>query len=476
MTATVASLGFLPMALSNNAGAEVQKPLATVVIGGLLSATILTLVVLPSLYVLFSTIKKSKLSGTGIKAIMLIGFACSNGILANSQTKQVISLDSALAIAVKQNNLVSSAQLQIDYNEQMRKTASDIGKTNVALTYGQYNSFYRDNSLTISQSLPFPTLFSAQSKVMEANADIAIANKSWVENDLKFEVRKAYNSLLYFKRINKILIEQDSIYSRFLAHAELKLSLGEISNLEFVTAKTKVAEIQNMISMNQSEIAIQESQLQMLMNTEERFTSEESDFVALPILLSNDSLLLANNPQLELFQQKIRLAEAEVSLEKAKLYPDLVVGYFNQTLTGTVDYTNADNIASNSTRFQGISIGLAIPIWSKPQASRIKASKIQADIAMMEAEGYSKILDTQYEILLYQYQKNLQTLNFYTDVALSNSQVISNNALIGYEAGEIGYFELIAALERALAINSDYATSINQYNQSVITIQYITGN
>ena len=58
MTATVASLGFLPMALSHGAGAEVQKPLATVVIGGLLTATFLTLFVLPLLYVMFSTIGK----------------------------------------------------------------------------------------------------------------------------------------------------------------------------------------------------------------------------------------------------------------------------------------------------------------------------------------------------------------------------------------------------------------------------------
>jgi len=53
MTALVASLGFLPMALSNGAGAEVQRPLATVVIGGLITATLLTLVVLPVLYTLF---------------------------------------------------------------------------------------------------------------------------------------------------------------------------------------------------------------------------------------------------------------------------------------------------------------------------------------------------------------------------------------------------------------------------------------
>jgi len=52
MTALVAALGFVPMALATGAGAEVQRPLATVVIGGIVSATLLTLVVLPGLYVL----------------------------------------------------------------------------------------------------------------------------------------------------------------------------------------------------------------------------------------------------------------------------------------------------------------------------------------------------------------------------------------------------------------------------------------
>lgn len=63
MTALVASLGFLPMALSNGSGAEVQRPLATVVIGGLITATILTLVVLPVLYTYFekSTVHTSNI-------------------------------------------------------------------------------------------------------------------------------------------------------------------------------------------------------------------------------------------------------------------------------------------------------------------------------------------------------------------------------------------------------------------------------
>ena len=59
MTALVASLGFVPMAIATGTGAEIQRPLATVVIGGLISATLLTLVVLPALYARFGKAEAS---------------------------------------------------------------------------------------------------------------------------------------------------------------------------------------------------------------------------------------------------------------------------------------------------------------------------------------------------------------------------------------------------------------------------------
>ena len=61
MTALVASLGFVPMALSTGVGAEVQRPLATVVIGGVISSTLLTLLVLPVLYHFFGSRRRPTL-------------------------------------------------------------------------------------------------------------------------------------------------------------------------------------------------------------------------------------------------------------------------------------------------------------------------------------------------------------------------------------------------------------------------------
>lgn len=85
MTAAVASLGFLPMALATSSGAEVQKPLATVVIGGLISSTILTLIVLPCLYIYFERIRVN--SKAAVISVFFFLFSVSASIAQSASTK-----------------------------------------------------------------------------------------------------------------------------------------------------------------------------------------------------------------------------------------------------------------------------------------------------------------------------------------------------------------------------------------------------
>src|SRR5690606_21358529 len=117
MTAFVASLGFLPMALSNGAGAEVQKPLATVVIGGLLIATFLTLFVLPTLFIQFEkiNIKKIRMSKKSIVTLIILLFQI-------PLFAQNISLEQALEMADKNNLSIKSNELLESY--QSKKKAS----------------------------------------------------------------------------------------------------------------------------------------------------------------------------------------------------------------------------------------------------------------------------------------------------------------------------------------------------------------
>ncbi|MBO9657200.1 MAG: efflux RND transporter permease subunit, partial [Chitinophagaceae bacterium] len=113
MTAMVASLGFIPMALSAGAGAEVQKPLATVVIGGLVSATFLTLFVLPLLYIMFSKTKTGKMKISATPLFIMIGLLLTVSSNAQQENGTRVTIQQALSTAG--NNLqlgINKEQIQ----------------------------------------------------------------------------------------------------------------------------------------------------------------------------------------------------------------------------------------------------------------------------------------------------------------------------------------------------------------------------
>jgi cobalt-zinc-cadmium resistance protein CzcA len=229
------------------------------------------------------------------------------------------------------------------------------------------------------------------------------------------------------------------------------------------------------MSINQTEIQNLEARLNMLLNSKESYTTAKSDFDALGVMMVFDTLAANENPQLQILQQQILLAEAQVKVEKSKLYPEFSIGYFNQSLFGTVDFEDSQTIANASSRFQGISVGVAIPIWAKPQSSRIKAAQIQAEMASMEVERYSSVISYEYQVRFNNYERSLTTLKYFNESALKNAEILIKNSILAYEAGEIGYFELISALDRALSIKTEFTKAKNEYNQSIIDILFLIG-
>ena len=110
MTAAVASFGFLPMAISTSGGAEVQRPLATVVIGGLITATFLTLVILPILYYWLEKWKARKSNSSTVSkgGTLILLFIFGLSLSAQAQNK-AIDLDSAISMALTNHPNIKAA-------------------------------------------------------------------------------------------------------------------------------------------------------------------------------------------------------------------------------------------------------------------------------------------------------------------------------------------------------------------------------
>ncbi len=293
MTASVASLGFLPMALSQGDGAEVQRPLATVVIGGLTSATLLTLIVLPCLYYILEKFHLKKMKTSTI--LFLLGGLLLLPTLGHSQQK--LTLDEAIQTALQNNAGLKSAALDVEYQRQLKRTATEIPKTSAMLMYGQYNSVNQDNNITITQSLPFPTVFTSQSKLGAIRVQSSELKRASTENELIFQVKQVYLTIQFLMARQKLLQRQDSIFSDLVKITSLQQRTGEGTLLQKTSAEARFNEVQNMRRQNEADQKVYESQFRILLNADAVIPADES-FEALNTTLLNDSTQIEKNPLL----------------------------------------------------------------------------------------------------------------------------------------------------------------------------------
>ena len=479
LTAAVASLGFLPMALSTSAGAEVQKPLATVVIGGLITATLLTLLILPVFYIFFSSSKFTlRFKGGSAKkfAIILLLSGCTTIYSTiNGQQPRVINLHDAIQMALDSNLSVKSAALSIDVQKALKGASLDLPKTVIDGQYGQFNSYTNDNSLAVSQSFAFPSVYVNRYKL--ANANIKSSELQYLASQLEIatQVKQVYWQFLFLSSKQKLLIYQDSLYSGFLRGAELRAKAGETNRLEMITARSQSLEIKNQLYQVTSDIAISGRKLMILLNSTLPLTPSVNEVHRFDFALNYDSVSVEQNPLLAYIKQQVEVSQIVKKLERSQMMPDLNVGYFSQTIIGTQDVNGVPQNFGKDSRFKGVQAGISIPLWFSPYTSRAKAAKINETISRTNAENYTKSISGNFQSLLDEYNKYTSSVDYYEKQAVPEADLIIDQAARSYKAGALDYLEYVLTLNRALAIRQNYLEALNNFNQTVIAIEYITG-
>ncbi len=465
MTAFVASLGFLPMALSNGAGAEVQRPLATVVIGGLLIATFLTLFVLPVLYILFEKGIKSKGINKGA-VVTIIAFILTSNVNAQSP----ISLQAAIDTAFKNNLSLKNDKLNAEYYKKLQGSGIDIPQTNVTGEYGQINSFYKDTKFGISQSIKFPTVYAKQKSVLNEEWKSSVLNVAIKQNDLKKNVTQVFYELIYLEEKKKLLKHIDSVYVLFLKNTEMRFSKGESNVLEKTTAETQRGQVNQQLKQLEQDYSIVQLRLKLLLNSDNDFVPTEKS-KKIEVVSIADTSIIKQHPLITQLKQQEQIGISKFKLERSKLLPDLFISYNNMSMLGF----GADEKRYNvSTRFQSAQVGIGLPLFFGSQKAKISALKINKDVAENNYLAGLKSLQSEYQQALLSYKKNLQTVAYFEDTALKNAEIILTTANKQFSNGDINYLEWVLLINQSVSIESDYLDSVKGLNQSIIQLNTLT--
>ena len=387
-----------------------------------------------------------------------------------TNAQKSITLNQAIDEALKNNLSVKNQQLKIIYQQKINKTAASISQANLLNEAGQFNSIYYDTKLGITQSFNFPTVYIQQQKIVQEELKAASTSLAAKEIELSKNVKQIFYSILILQQKQKLLLQTDSIYVEFLKKSNLRLKTGESNGLENASAESMQGTIHLQLNGINQEIEIALLKLQLLLNTTD-VVMPYAESLILKLNTTNDSSAFQNHPSLQLFFHQKKIAAGNTRIEKAKLLPEISIGYFNTSIKGT----GADNgFYTSSNRFHSIQFGVGIPLFFNAQRYRIKAACIQQQMANNNFKNYFNDLKNEWNTAWIRYYNNLQNIEYYEKKANPNANLMATTAQLQFNNGMINYLEWVMIMNQSIAIQNNYLESLQSLNESIITIQYLT--
>ena len=440
MTAAVASLGFLPMALSNGSGAEVQRPLATVVIGGLIGATLLTLFVLPILYVMFHHIqfkKKLLFNKSKIGAVILLVIS-----IQNFQAQEKLNLTQLFERIETSNLEIQNAQLNELYHQKNVFVNRSLAPIEIGSEFGQLNTQNFDTKFSVSQNIQFPIVFQRQKNLNEQLVKVAEARTKVTKVEVKQQVAEAYIKMQSLYRTKDLLEENQSIYQQFLEKSQLRLKKGESNKSEVSTAIIQLKSIENQIELVNSELQIIARELQFLTQSSNLVFVDTAEIDWKTILSSSD---LKTHPLLIQNQQEIETSLLEVEVEKSKKIPSITLGVSNQS------FKEIDN-----NRYTSGMLGLEIPIFNRGVNSTIEAAKIKILSAENQLKINQTLLDTHWDNLSQQIQSYDKIIIDFEQTQLPASNDLQKTINRQLLEGEINFLDWVILNNQIIDVKTKY--------------------
>jgi cobalt-zinc-cadmium resistance protein CzcA len=424
ITASVASLGFIPMAISHGAGAEVQKPLATVVIGGLITATFLTLFVLPILYQMIE--KRNHLK---MKALILLPLLLLLHSKSNAQELPKKTLQEVVSRAIEVSPQMKTSEAQIAYYEALSQNKFDVSKSIFKYDIGNLNSSNVDNKITFEQVVDLPVVYNEQQAVYKTMQKASVAQNLLDKNFVKMSTEQMYFRLQALVSKGKLFHNNLTIYKNLMKAVDARFKTGQDNILEKVN-------LQNWIGLHEQEVIKNDMNLKTLQRQFRIVLNESTDFEPADTLVNVrsliDTVITASHPMLNLLNSKIEVAEHESKLIKAKTLPQLSFGATNQTF----NTLNADK-----SRYNAFSVGINISIFSNVNKQKIKASKINQSQLESEKERVMKDLQLNIEKAYGNLLQSLEMAKFVTKELLPNANKLATLSTKSFQLGQISYLE-----------------------------------
>ncbi|WP_426485501.1 TolC family protein [Flavobacterium sp. 2] len=392
------------------------------------------------------------LSGLRLSMFLLVSSTIS--------AQQSISLEKAIELAKSNNIDLKIADKEIEKQTVLKKAAFQPDPLQVQYQGGQFNSADYDHNVSVQQFFPLGNITKANRQLQEELAKLAEKRKALSSYEIEKAVTLAYYQYLYGVSIQKLNAELNEIYTKFLKNAELRFKTGESGNIEVISAKAKVKEIETQKAQLEYDLAIYQKQLQFFIQTNENIVPDQNTALQYTFI-ENQQTTKAETLVTDLYQQQISVYQKEAQTFKALRTPKVGLGYFAQTI-------NTESL------FQGFTAGLQIPLFGGVNTTKAKAAEISISQSQLALDKNKMILNLQRDELQNNFEKQQKNLAYFKSEGSQYANQIIETAQKSYANGDMSYWSYISFLNQAIDIKKQFAEATHSYNQSAIELQFPT--
>ena len=446
LTGLVASLGFVPMAVATSAGAEVQRPLATVVIGGLIVSTVLTLLVIPVFYKIVGSAAVWKRAYSGKKFFFLLLLAL---LPIPMKAQQVVTLEQAIELAKQNHPRLKTAAAAVRQAKAGRGEVLELAPTEFGYSWGQLNGeIKKDKQWEVNQNLG--SLLTPFYKNVLVNRQIATGTfyHRIVEKEVVAEVKRAWAYYLYAYNLRSLYNDQNQWAEELQRIGELRYQQGEITLLEKNMAATMAADLKNRLFQSQEEEKLALARLNWACYAGQPIVPADTALVQFPADIETPTYSEAH---LKYFQSQAGEAKAQLNVERSRFFPELSLGYVRQDILP----------------LKGLNswmVSVSFPIYFLPRHSKVKQAKATAFIARTEAEANTRNLYNKVSEAIANLRRQSESLHYYTSSALKEADELMKVAALQLRHSETDITEFIQAVNVARDIRRGYIETVYQYN------------
>ena len=459
MTASVASLGFLPMALSNSGGAEVQRPLATVVIGGLITATFLTLIVLPILYSWLENWRSRRTARGTIVAVMLLPLLF--GAIGARAQGQAMGVEEAVQTALRNHPAVRAADQRTDQSRSLRNLPYSPGPTDISY---QGDGLFRENgqrvnALSVMQQFANPATVRAANAAQDAVVAADLVRGRMTRAELTFQVRQTYYELQQREALLRLYERLIGTYTEYLRIANVRVAAGAANRLEPLNLRASLSEYQSLAERTRIDRAALQRRLGGLLATDEPVGAADTLALAADPLFVDTTV---TGLSVALAEAGVASARAETSGLEARLKPGFRLGYAAQ------QYFEGGYL-------HGLEAGVTLPLFNQTTKRRIEAQRLGVSVAETQLAAERLRFDNELLATRADVARTRTAAEYYAEqLAVVNPEIIRVSRL-NYRAGEISYLELLNSLRLLDTNGREYLAAVRDHNLAVARLQYLLG-